>query len=262
MKTVLIYHFLSIIVGLDILRLFFKKKEEPYTYMIWGLIIGAVVQIGVKYVVPLFRRRTYTSGAYALGEIYRRNVLGENISTRDDRVVGDSATYLARNLFTAGFGVLCSSNDHYEMIYNNDYAQYSTRFAKELPTYKFTKAQFDRAATLAKMYFVNRPAPVQVVWDLNNFAKLPYLGPIPDPENPGKLMTCELPGGVYVKDGYFANLTNADQNLIKQADGTLTQAPGQTGSAIPTGAPAATGNSNNLMLLGAAGVGAYLLFKK
>jgi len=266
------YHILDVLLILSLLAYFMPAKKTGEVQLIWGAIIGAAVSLASKYVVPLFRKRTYTSGSYALGEIYRRNVLGENISTRDDRVVGNTAVYLAKQIFTAGFGICIGSNDHLDLVWANNWAGYRDKFAKAHPGYKVTQSQFERAAILAKLYFQNQKAPPPTVWDLANFERLPYLGPIPDPENPEKLYTTELPGGVFIKDGYFVNPSAAEATAIRIAEGSLTveQAKQMGVNSLTTGQPITTtttstpaaGSSKTYLYLAAAGVAAYFLMKK
>jgi len=233
MAPFLISHILTILFALCVIDvLWASRKRSNDTQLIWGAVIGAAVTLVSKYVIPALRRRKYTPGEYEAGAMYRRMVLGENFPNTDsDLKVGNEAAHLAMMLFTAGFGILCTKRSYYYMILNGDYEGYVKKLKSDEPLYKFSKAQFDRASLLAKTYFVDQVPPVTRLWNLNDFEKLPYVGPIPDPDNPKVNLTTELPGGVFVKDGYFVNPTTAEKNAIIAAENTPAPLATQLGGA-------------------------------
>lgn len=263
LQITLLDHFLTIVALLSLFAMLLpEKKKDGITYNViaWADMATDILQTGLNFLIPLFRKNTYTSGAYALGEIYRRNVMGENIATRNAAIIGDEAVYIARNIFTAGFGVYIGSNIEMDLLRDNNWPAYRDKMKAENPNYIVTEAQFMRAATLKKMYFPYQNNPPQFLWDLANFDKLPYLGPIPDVEKKGQLMTAQLPGGAYVENGYFVNPTASQAAAITAA----TTGAGST--AAPTGAPmeqtAGGFDKKSLMIIGAGAVGVYLLSRK
>lgn len=269
----ILQHFLTITLLLAVLDACIRKPKKE-VQLVWVAIAVAVVSIASRWIIPLFRRRTYTSGAYALGEIYRRNVLGESIATRDDRVVGDEAVYLARNIFTAGFGIFIGSNTDLDLVRDGNWPAYRDKMKKENPKYFpfLTQAQFERAVILKKTYFPYQRNPPPARWDLTNFGRLPYLGKIPDVENPGEWMTAELPGGVFLADGQFINPTTAQRELITAiqngqelpADWEKMLGTGQLNDGTTqTAAPGSvqTASKTNWLLYGGLAVGGFLLYK-
>lgn len=244
----LLQNIISIILLLSFVDLFRKRKPGQPVQLIWGAVIGAAVTLVSKYVIPALRRRKYTPGEYEAGAMYRRMVLGENFPNTDsDLKVGNEAAHLAMTIFTAGFGILTTKRSYYQMIFNGDYDGYVKKLKSDEPLYKFSRAQFDRAHQLAKVYFVDQVPPVTKVWNLNNFGALPYVGPIPDPDNPKVNYTGEMPGGVFVKDGYFANPTVAEKEQIIAAENT---------------APSLMGGSTGMIVLGALAAGTLYFANK
>lgn len=270
MQSFLLIHYFDILLLLSLVALFIKPKVGRETYLIWGAVIGAAVSLVSKYVIPALRRRKYTPGEYEAGAMYRRMVLGENFpNTDNDLKVGNEATHLAMLLFTAGFGVLCTKRSYYYMIYRGEYDAYVKKLKEDEPLYKFTREQFERAQILAQLYFVDQVAPPTKLWDLNNFDKLPYLGPIPDPDNPKIPLTTELPGGIFLKNGYFVNPTASEAAAIKIADGTMTVAQAQAAGvkvleqdlAATTGT-GATANKSIYLYLAAGAAALYFISRK
>ena len=246
---------LAVLMGLvyGFYRLFCPEKPGRPKQLFWVALAAAVVQVGAKFVIPLFRRRKYTSGTYALGEIYRRMVLRENINTRDDRVVGDEAAYLAMYIFTAGFGIVCSAADHYDAIVRNDMAAYNNNLGKF--GFKATPAQWARATGLAQLYFKNKnsPVPESMYWNLANFGTVALVAPIPDPQDVKTLMNVELPNGLLVKNGW----------PVEAADPAKTQAV-QTAMSTQAAAEEKTAGFGmaGMLAVGALAVGYFMYGKK
>lgn len=229
-----------------------KKKENDPARMEWVTLAVTAVSLGIKYVVPLFRRKKYTPGGYELGAMYRRNVLGENFpNTDDDRKVGDSAAYLARYIFTAGFGIIVPNRAWYNLyIYKGDYNGYAKK-VKEDYGVEVNRAAFDRAHLLAKTYFPDQAAPPKYIWDLSKFDTIPYVTKIPDAEDPRKTMTVTIDGALTVADGVIIRPNAQELAAVEAAQ----NAPGQS-----------LGGGNNTLLwvaaAGVAAVGGYYYFNK
>lgn len=191
-----------------------KCRKGTDKQLAWVALALAVVNIGIKYIVPLLRRRRYTPGGYELGALYRRNVLGENLpNTDNDLKVGDTAAYLARYIFTAGFGIPVTNRYMYvKMILPGDYNGYRVMI-KEAYGIDVPKEAFDRAHTLAKLYFPDQAVPPKFVWDLSKFDALPYVVKIVSPDNPKQLMNVDIEGELTVKDGV---IVRPDKFLVEQ----------------------------------------------
>ena len=228
-----------------------KKKDQDTVRLEWVTLAVTAVSLGIKYVVPLFRRKKYTPGGYELGAMYRRNVLGENFpNTDDDRKVGDAAAYLARYIFTAGFGIIVPNRAWYNLyIYKGDYAGYAKKVKADYGI-DVNRAAFDRAHFLAKTYFPDQAAPPQFVWDLSKFDTVPYVTKIPDANDPKKPMTVNIEGALVVADGVIIRPTVEQLAAVNAAQ----NAPGQD---------LGPGSNNTLLLLGAAAaVGGLWYFSK
>ena len=220
--------------------------------MVWVAIAAGVVSLASKYVVPLLRRKRYTPSGYELGAMYRRNVLGENFpNTDDDRKVGDQAAYIARHLFTAGFGILINKRHYFNLLAKNDFEGYN-KATKSDYGYTCTRAEWDRAYTLQKNYFVDQPAPPKYIWDLRNFDTIPYVGKIPDTENPKRPMTVSIDGMLYVNDGRIVNPNPQTISVIQQTEAAQINQDQQAGK----------NNTMLYLLLAATGVGGFYLYKK
>lgn len=221
--------------------------------MAWVAIAGAVVSLGVKYVVPLFRKKKYTPGGYELGAMYRRNVLGENFpNTDDDRKIGDEAAFMARHIFTAGFGIVVPNRAWYnQYIFTGDIEGYRKKCKADYGIEVNAQA-FARAHQLAKTYFPDQAAPPKFLWDLRNFDTMPYVAKIPDPDNPKKNMTISIDGVLYVNDGVIVNPNSGQVAVIQHKEAVEAVSAAQQKD----------GNKNLLILggLAAAGVGALLYF--
>lgn len=229
-----------------------KKNGKEPVQLIWGLIISAAISIGSKYLIPLFRRRQYSVDEYTLGKVYIRNVLGQYQPTTTS-LVPDQAAYFAQMFFTAGFGVLIESERDLVFLQNNDYKGYQLLksqlhlFDYKTGKYSVKPDVWNRAVFLKQKYFPLGGNPPAILWDLSNFEKFPYLGPIPDIDDPAKPMNAELPGGVFIKDGYFVNPTPAQAAAIKIAEGTMT-----VQQAAQMGIDAAQNGLNNVQPVNAA----------
>ena len=228
-----------------------KVKKGGPAKMEWVTLAVTAVSLGIKYVVPMFRRKKYTPGGYELGAMYRRNVLGENFpNTDDDRKVGDSAAYLARYIFTAGFGIIVPNRAWYNLhIYTGDYNGYAKRVKGDYGI-DVNRAAFDRAHTLAKTYFPDQAAPPKFIWDLSKFDTIPYVTKIPDANDPRKTMTVSIDGALVVADGVIVRPNAAELAAVEAAQ----NAPGQSMGG---------GNNTLLWVAGAAvAVGGYYYLNK
>lgn len=220
--------------------------------MPWVALAVGVVSLASKYVVPALRRKKYTPSGYELGAMFRRNVLGENFpNTDDDRKVGDSAAYIARHIFTAGFGILMNKRQYFLLLSRNDFAQYNKEAQRDYG-YTCTQQQWDRAYTLQKNFFVDQPAPPKYIWDLRNFDTIPYVGRIPDTENPKRNMTVTIDGMLYVNDGVIVNPNPETISVIQRTE-TAQAAQDQAQEKK---------NNTTYYLLAAAAVGGFYLYKK
>lgn len=232
----------------------FQKKKSADVQMVWVTIAIGAVSLASKYLIPLFKRRQWMASGYELGSAYRRNVLGENMATTDkQKIVGDEAVYMARNILTAGFGIPVTRWGWYmEYILPGRYDAYVADSKKTYGGWFPTPAQFERAHFLAKTYFPNQPPPPKFRWDLRNFDLVPYVAPIPDPDNPKKPMNVTLDGILYVSDGKIVN-PNPDVVSVIQSKERVQEAEAQ-----------ATEGNNTLTygLLAAAAVGGYYYFTK
>jgi len=117
--------------------------------------------------------RTYTSGAYALGEIYMRNILGYS-QIQDRQHVPDSVIVQAETFWTTALGVLIGSNDHLDqlVISPQAYINWSTDFQQ------FSLDQVTRAHNILKA--IGYPtADRNSTYPLKVFASIPYIYPIP-----------------------------------------------------------------------------------
>ena len=241
-----------VLIAVQIVRaIIAKKKDSDIVKLEWVTLAVTAVSLGIKYVVPLFRRKKYTPGGYELGAMYRRNVLGENFpNTDDDRKVGDAAAYLARYIFTAGFGIIVPNRAWYHIyILKGDYNGYAKK-CKDDYGITVNRQAFDRAHFLAKTYFPDQAAPPQFVWDLTKFDTVPYVTKIPDANDPKKPMTVNIEGSLVVADGVIIRPNPTQLAAVDAAQ----NAPGQD---------LGPGSKNTLLLLGAAAaVGGLWYFSK
>ena len=143
----------------------------------------------IKNPIDAFRRlyfgKPFTSGAYHLGEVYMRAILGmDEIQNRG--MVPDAIVPQANDFFTSALGVRVTSEDHIEQLAKSPeaYYQWMGQFGADVP-----RANVERAHRIlvALGYPQNqsdnrRNQP----WDLNKFLLEPYIYPLPglEPNRP------------------------------------------------------------------------------
>lgn len=143
----------------------------------------------IKNPIDAFRRlyfgKPFTSGAYHLGEVYMRAILGmDEIQNRG--MVPDAIVPQANDFFTSALGVRVTSEDHIEQLAKSPeaYYQWMGQFGADVP-----RANVERAHRIlvALGYPQNqsdnrRNQP----WDLSKFLLEPYIYPLPglEPNRP------------------------------------------------------------------------------
>lgn len=148
-------------------------------------------------IVTLLKGRTYTSGTYALGEIYMRNILGyTQVESRQQ--VPDSIIIQAETFWTVSVGCLIGSNDHLDQLAISADAYWNwdqnlrsnTTFEQAQRGHEILKAIGYPTSNRYSTY----PLPL--------FASIPYIYPIPT-FAPGAYFTGVHPiTGVTFKNGY------------------------------------------------------------
>lgn len=207
----------------------------------------------ISALVSLIKGRTYTSGEYALGEIYMRNILGmAEIQSR--QAVPDAYAVQARRFFSVAMGVHIGSGDHLNELVKSVDAYYAWMPANvDAAT---SRPQLERAHQVLKMLNYG-PAVRDLRWPLAKFSELPYIYPVPD-ISPGSLFSGTHPIlNIDFKDGYPLQTTYP----VPQGPGTGEPAP--TDPPPPPGppgpGPTEAGISAGKVLL-FAGLGAGALF--
>lgn len=151
-------------------------------------------------IIRLIKGRKYTSGDYALGEMYLRNILGmSNIQSRQQ--VDDKYVPQAHAFFTAALGVPIGSSDHLDALAKSPeaYQQWIGSAMGQIPD-----AQKDRAfKILQALGYSPNPASVRnVVWSLPTFASIPYIYPLLDVDAKGYFTGTHPITGLKIQNGY------------------------------------------------------------
>jgi hypothetical protein len=204
--------------------------------------------------------RAFRGGQYWLGEKFRYYILGEDIHTRDADVVTDPAVSTAITTFSVGFGVPI---EDYQDILNLEKGAdaYINRYVTlGADPALISREAVNRAVDLKRRFFPTeyegnfsaKGAPPKK-WDPNNFNQLMYVVPIPN-------FTANYPDmwrGTYtglIPDGEVKN------GIVIAGKAALAVPQDLKNSVFPgTGFKLSTGN---MLLIGAAVVGGYLLLRK
>lgn len=204
--------------------------------------------------------RAFRGGQYWLGEKFRYYILGEDIHTKDPDTVTDAAVSTAITTFSVGFGV--PIEDYQDILNLQKGADaYIKRYVDlGADPALISREAVNRAVSLKQSYFPTEyegnwaaKGLVPKKWDPNDFNKIMFVVPIPNfvanyPDMWKGTYTGLIPDGE-VKQGIVIAGKAA---LAVPQDFKNTVLPG-TGFKLSTG---------NMLLIGAAVVGGYLLLRK
>jgi len=174
-------------------------------------------------IINLIKGKKYTSGNYALGEMYMRNILGmSQIQKRGD--VPDEYVPQAWQFFTLALGTEVGANDHLDRLFESA-TSYINYMSPQIGAQNINPAAVQRAHDILRMLNYG-PAIRDTTWPLKTFGAIPYVYPIPDVE----------PGAFY--SGYHP-ITN-----IQLTNGFPVNQPGKTIST--EGSPGGTQLATNV----------------
>lgn len=204
----------------------------------------------VKGLKELILGKKYTSGDYALGEIFMRNILGQpEIQNRG--MVPDGVVPQAWDFFTSALGVRIGSGDHL-----NELAKSPTNYFNWLGVASddVPQANAQRAHEILKLlgYPANQlDARRNVKWNLKTFAAKPYIFPLPGTAV-GTMYNGQHPIlGVRIENGMPAENVPAGGGLSTGGGGGFT-AGFNFGEFI---------QKNPLLAMGIVGAGLYFVVK-
>jgi hypothetical protein len=224
-------------------------------------------------ILNLIKGKKYTSGNYALGEMYMRNILGmSQIQKRGD--VGDEYVPQAWQFFTLALGIEIGANDHLDRLYESAQS-YINYMSPQIGAQNINPEAVQRAHDILRLLNYG-PAIRDVAWPLRTFGAIPYVYPIPDVE-PGSFYSGYHPiTNIPLNNGYPVNQPGkpVSTTTTENTPGTQTvtnvssETPGTTQA--PGGAPPPAGtemDTTTKVILGVLGVGAvvgigYALSKK
>lgn len=197
--------------------------------------------------INLIKGRTYTSGEYALGEIYMRNILGM-MEIQSRQQVPDAYAVQARQFFTVALGVHIGSGDHLNELVKSVDAYYSwmpSNVDSATP-----RPALERAHKILKQLNYG-PSVRDSRWPLPTFGALPYVYPIPD-LTAGSLYTGVHPIlNINIENGYPISIQPTPTPIPTPGGGPVNPPPNP-----PPGPPGPGPEGNNGWKYAAFGVAA------
>lgn len=157
----------------------------------------ALSSMGITTIIKWISGYKYTSGDYALGEIFLNRVLNKQTSSRWD--TPDAIVPLAWYYFTGLFGIPIAVNTDLDWLAAHDDLEGYYQQRPEQRGY-ITQAQVTRAHQLInmpQMQLSNKYGQ----WPPDIFSLVPYVAPIPDARLAGQLFTGTFPNGQQFVNG-------------------------------------------------------------
>lgn len=183
------------------------------------------LQKGLQGALPLIAKwlsgYKYTSGDYALGEIFLNRVLNKQTTSRWD--TPDSIVPIAWMYFTTLFGIPIAVNTDFDSIRAGTLSAYLAGRPEQQGC--VTQEQVTRAHNLLMSM---QPDNKYGQWPPTAFGLMPYVGPIPDPRVRCQPFTGTLPNGQLIQNGYpsTAATSGGSVQVPVPATATAAQPPG------------------------------------
>jgi hypothetical protein len=153
-------------------------------------------------IINLIKGKKYTSGNYALGEMYMRNILGMSQIQKRGQVT-DEYVPQAWQFFTLALGIEIGANDHLDRLYESAQS-YINYMSPQIGAQNINPEAVQRAYEILRLLNYG-PAIRDVTWPLKTFGAIPYVYPIPDVE-PGSFYSGYHPiTNVQLSNGYPVN---------------------------------------------------------